>query len=431
MYYKHAIEPCGQRRHLVQEKTVLVGYSCGHHLSHGHTVAPGEEAEVKDLVYDTSDSSDGSDDERSIFSAIITLSRGTSFVTVGEDTIQEILQVLLDDPLLRWDKLMSQHEEDRSCSEIKDVRFFLRTFEMDLRANSDNTLEHHTCSFLHSRIRYLSSQICERFRIPDFEDADVSFESTESLQVVTVETPDPTLMPPFAAIRNFLFCGDPYRGLKDNIRNFTQTAHDPFGEMLDILTKNIHPPEKILRETCSEDMLCDHISTFLSALIEEAAIVKLSASDIAGIKSLGSHVRKLATKARLFWASESPVWHFYPPVISTIECASSNTDDMLVEANAKYESYEVFVVSSRAFLILTMYLTEPRMSMTKAWALDLAFTIRFNIPVWTQRRISNKFQLIYYGVSGNTMIAYATANVCDSPAGNASSTTIPASVLEV
>ncbi|ORX96350.1 hypothetical protein BCR34DRAFT_497848 [Clohesyomyces aquaticus] len=37
LYYKHAIDPCGahgQRGHIVQEKTVLVGYACSSHSSH-------------------------------------------------------------------------------------------------------------------------------------------------------------------------------------------------------------------------------------------------------------------------------------------------------------------------------------------------------------------------------------------------------------
>jgi len=36
LYYKHAIDPCashGQRGHLIQEKTVLVGYACSTHSS--------------------------------------------------------------------------------------------------------------------------------------------------------------------------------------------------------------------------------------------------------------------------------------------------------------------------------------------------------------------------------------------------------------
>ncbi|KAF2627512.1 hypothetical protein BU25DRAFT_301398, partial [Macroventuria anomochaeta] len=37
LYHKHAIDPCaahGQRGHMVQEKTVLVGYACSLHSGH-------------------------------------------------------------------------------------------------------------------------------------------------------------------------------------------------------------------------------------------------------------------------------------------------------------------------------------------------------------------------------------------------------------
>lgn len=42
LYYQHAIDPCaahGQRGHIVQEKTVLVGYACNIHSSHRPVVA--------------------------------------------------------------------------------------------------------------------------------------------------------------------------------------------------------------------------------------------------------------------------------------------------------------------------------------------------------------------------------------------------------
>ncbi|KAJ4987573.1 hypothetical protein SVAN01_06886 [Stagonosporopsis vannaccii] len=37
LYHRHAIDPCaahGQRGHMVQEKTVLVGYACAQHSGH-------------------------------------------------------------------------------------------------------------------------------------------------------------------------------------------------------------------------------------------------------------------------------------------------------------------------------------------------------------------------------------------------------------
>ncbi|EOA91466.1 uncharacterized protein SETTUDRAFT_84977 [Exserohilum turcica Et28A] len=42
LYYKHAIDPCaahGQRGHVVQEKTVLVGYACNVHSSNRPEIA--------------------------------------------------------------------------------------------------------------------------------------------------------------------------------------------------------------------------------------------------------------------------------------------------------------------------------------------------------------------------------------------------------
>ncbi|KAJ5951713.1 uncharacterized protein N7479_010126 [Penicillium vulpinum] len=45
LYFEHSIDPCsayGQRGHEVQEKTVLVGYTCDKHSGHGlSAVSPG------------------------------------------------------------------------------------------------------------------------------------------------------------------------------------------------------------------------------------------------------------------------------------------------------------------------------------------------------------------------------------------------------
>lgn len=44
IYFQHSIDPCsayGQRGHSVQEKTVLVGYACAMHSSHGSFSSPG------------------------------------------------------------------------------------------------------------------------------------------------------------------------------------------------------------------------------------------------------------------------------------------------------------------------------------------------------------------------------------------------------
>ncbi|EEH36441.2 hypothetical protein PAAG_06859 [Paracoccidioides lutzii Pb01] len=42
LYYRHAVDPCqsyGQRDHVVQEKTILVGYACAAHLASRGTSA--------------------------------------------------------------------------------------------------------------------------------------------------------------------------------------------------------------------------------------------------------------------------------------------------------------------------------------------------------------------------------------------------------
>jgi hypothetical protein len=101
LYYKSAMEPCaahGQRGHTVQQKTVLVGYVCSTHQKTTWE-ACASASEVQDVVDDDSD--DRSDDEDSVFSTSITLSRATSFVASEEqDTVAEVLRVLLGDPLL-------------------------------------------------------------------------------------------------------------------------------------------------------------------------------------------------------------------------------------------------------------------------------------------------------------------------------------------
>jgi hypothetical protein len=128
----------------VQEKTVLVGYACSIHQQPRWTAS-----EVQDIADEPPGLSDDSDDADNIFSTAITLSRATSFVTIEEqDTVAEISQVLVEDPLLSWQRLLRHQTAGHSESDFKDVRFFLRAFESDLRAEADTTLEHHACAFL-------------------------------------------------------------------------------------------------------------------------------------------------------------------------------------------------------------------------------------------------------------------------------------------
>jgi hypothetical protein len=315
LYYKHAIDPCvahGQRGHAVQEKTVLVGYACSSHSSHKEPYTQtrpfGETSEAPDFLYDSADSTDESDGGESVFSNVLSLSRATSFISGEEDTIKEILDILLEDPLLRWEKLLSLQRGD-GFSETKDVRFFLRAFEMDLRANANNTLEHHTCAFFRSRIRYFSSQICERFDLRETEDETAS-EPPGSVQTVTMEEPDLTLMPPFSRIRNFLFGGEPFQGLKDNVKNFTvNNTRDHLGEMINIVTRNIHPPEMILGGVSSmeeiEKSLRRQLQTFVLALAEEADLSNLSASDRNGIRSVNCNMETFSREIGAYWIQKN------------------------------------------------------------------------------------------------------------------------------
>ncbi|KAJ5189860.1 hypothetical protein N7491_008097 [Penicillium cf. griseofulvum] len=70
LYFEHSIDPCsayGQRGHEVQEKTVLVGYTCDRHSGRGiYAASPG--ASPSDSGYGSRDlggSQDGSDSEES------------------------------------------------------------------------------------------------------------------------------------------------------------------------------------------------------------------------------------------------------------------------------------------------------------------------------------------------------------------------------
>jgi hypothetical protein len=348
---------------------VLVGYACPEHSSYSiDTGIPrGYYDDVALAILDIipppelGASDDESDDEGSIFSSMITLSRATSFVSTGDDTIQEILHVFLDDPLLRWDKLVGCWRTSRTFSEVKDVRFFLRAFEIALRDKADSTLEHHTCAFLRSRIPYISSQICDRFGLLDDVDNKPS-DRPASLQPITIDEPDPTLMPSFAKVRHFLFDGSQFQALKDNIKNFSQNTRDHCGEMADILIKNLHRPEKILETSFAEDSLRTQLDTFLSALANEAALAKVSAYDRAGIKSLQGdvHLHALTREVWSAWTHDVPVWHTYPPVISSIGCTLSEGSVGFLEYNLDCENFEAFTCSSRSFLDLARCLSGLR-----------------------------------------------------------------------
>ncbi|KAI4950018.1 hypothetical protein J4E91_004674 [Alternaria rosae] len=124
----------------------------------------------------------------------------------------------------------------------KDVQFFLGAFERDLRAESDSTLQHHACAFLRRRLRYLSSEIYKHFNVEEITasgayspDGKSVTGSLQQLQPIDTDEPDPTLMPAFSIIREFLFDGTAYEALKENVKNFTQHTRNYGEEMVDIM----------------------------------------------------------------------------------------------------------------------------------------------------------------------------------------------------
>jgi hypothetical protein len=97
LYYRQAIDPCPTREqsgHTVQEKTVLVGYTCSSHKSRGRSKSA--------LGYDSSGFCHHSD--VTSFDKNTTQDKDTiqdKDITQDEDIIHYILQVLLEDSLLR------------------------------------------------------------------------------------------------------------------------------------------------------------------------------------------------------------------------------------------------------------------------------------------------------------------------------------------
>jgi hypothetical protein len=378
LYYKHSVDPCsahGQRGHIVQEKTVLVGYACSSHSD----FKPGPYAaglEDQDIVDVAADSTDGSDDDESVFSSAITLSRATSFIAGDEqDTVEEVLHMLANDPLLCWERLSRHENEDPGPSNIvKDVRFFLGAFETDLRKAADSTMEHHACAFLRSRMRYLSSRICERFNLEETTapgllsiDDETTSKSIQQLLPVTLDEPDPTLVPAFTAIRNFIFGGVAFQALRENIRNFTQSRRDYRGEMTDIITKNIHPPDLDLVQLSKiAGPLHKNLEAFLRALLTEAMLCDLSAGDRVGIKNLQVDTEQLTVSVSAFWTRNVPIWHFYPPILGKRSCGQSDflsSEDR--DGRSEYEIFEEFICSSKAFLHLSQ--SVARLSRKNNW----------------------------------------------------------------
>jgi hypothetical protein len=399
LYYKHAIDPCaahGQEAHVIEEKTVLVGYACPSHwecevsgpvqvpyasltlgnvgledtrpaqvpresprFGHrqlGDARPPPVSYDSSEFEFDNYDSSDDTESNCSASSSALMLRSTTSFVSVSEETIQDILQMLLEDPLLRWEQLNGQKDRHNDNNPaIRDVRFFLETFEMDLRASALTTLERQTCSFFRSRTRYLSSQICKRFNLVENQN-DTIYGISKDLAIVAADEDGSAFMPTFSKIQHFLFAGDPFQGLKVNVRNCTQNSRDYICEMVDIITKNMHPPAPAFASAWEFEKyrLHPHLDMFLLALAADADLWNLSASDRTGIKSLQNKVNEMSARLRAFWLQKLPVWHFYPLIIKSDKFTASV---LLMETNSSYETFEAFTSSSSALLDLARNLS--------------------------------------------------------------------------
>lgn len=364
LYYKHALAPCaahGQRGHYIQEKTILVGYACSVHG--GGTHYPLENSQ--DIVNASEDSDDSWDDEDSVFSGALAVSRATSFIaSEGADTIDEIVHVLVNDPLLRWDNLLRHNSDD---TEQKDVRFFLRAYELSLRAQADSNIERHTCTFLQSRLRYLSSKICERFQLAESHelglDSDGITKEAKDLDAVALDEPDPTMMPSFPNIESFLFGGVAYEALKGNLRDFGHDKRDFLEEVVDIIARNIHPPAQqaaalaYLKPWSSAtvfETLSTSVDSFVKQLAEEAVECKLSASDRIGTRNLleGGGAAQIHAKLMELWDGGVAVWHFYPLISGDgkeFGCSDLSRHEES-EAVSAPDVFRAFVCSSRALL---------------------------------------------------------------------------------
>ncbi|KAJ5177403.1 uncharacterized protein N7500_000102 [Penicillium coprophilum] len=69
LYFEHSIDPCsayGQRGHEVQEKTVLVGYTCDRHSRFGISTASPGASQWSDSGYGSLDLSRRQDEEDSV-----------------------------------------------------------------------------------------------------------------------------------------------------------------------------------------------------------------------------------------------------------------------------------------------------------------------------------------------------------------------------
>jgi hypothetical protein len=355
LYYRHSIEPCaacGQRSHTVQEKTVLVGYACP-----AHTEPVRDDAEYNS-------STEGSDEEESVFSAAAVPYTAESLITDSdEDTIDEIIRILLEDSLLDWPGLANVQSGSSEYIH-KDVRFFLTKYISDLREIADTPIKLQTCAYIRSRIRYLSSQVCERFDITECTTRKGATMNNrpgttlEQLQPVTLKDDDLVCVPPFRLVRSYLFDGDPYAALKGNVKLYGSKYARPrdfVAEMADIICKNACSVDgKAMCEAMEKDHLGDMtgiLAIFLKDILCEAFQAKISEMDASGIAAVANNVEDLETKLRSFWCTRKPAWYYYPLMPESGNLLEAGRIACSLE-NTPLEAFRNYVTSSRVFSAL-------------------------------------------------------------------------------
>ncbi|PSN71568.1 hypothetical protein BS50DRAFT_570896 [Corynespora cassiicola Philippines] len=332
LYYKHTIDVCaahGQRGHVVQEKITLVGYSCSSHSSAGQV---GNENDPEPFESDSDDDTEGN---RSIFSEALISKTSTLVTTSQEEEIDRILGALVDDPLLPWPDLLSKNQANQRQNNVKDVRFFLRAFERSLRESANTILEAQVCSFIRHRIPYLSARIYEHFnfhRSSNFSTDDIPENRADKTETWSkaIGDMDPeydhAFIPSFDTIRGFLFDGQPFDIMKENLRNYVRNNIGFNREIQDVLSKEIgfsrgywtrvelcfNPSRLTLRSLGKNRavLLSAVFDTFLQLLQHEAITSKISVDHIEGLQDLDAV--QIERHFIQYWARPIPQWHYTP-----------------------------------------------------------------------------------------------------------------------
>ncbi|KAF2184714.1 hypothetical protein K469DRAFT_178678 [Zopfia rhizophila CBS 207.26] len=378
LYYKHSIDPCPYRRvrgHAVQGKTVLVGYACAAHTSHSDSTEASSHLDQTSSapatfsrppwasIVENTDSDEEADDAKSIFStALVSYNAGSLITTDEDDTIDEILHMLVNDPLLDWPGLLGKPNgrSPRSC--IKDVRFFLRTFESDLRIAATSAVEFQACLILRSRIAYFSSQIHKHFNISDVgPPVDQEGQSTvtpENTQAISPDELDLGFIPPFQTIQRFMFDGIPFATLRENIRSCARTHRDHNNEIVDILLKelSLRPMEwramSASHRPDAEGALHTILQTFILNLFHESISSKISVFDINGVEALKSNVKELKNQFKEFFDPKKPDWYYCELVPREGINSKIGLQNTELERCSESEDFRQFVCRSKAFASL-------------------------------------------------------------------------------